>query len=122
MSKLFEAFVSTDEPCAPLNVFKMTDDELMEVGEDDGNLPWVHAAALRLGVKDVTELAILQTEDEVFREVEQLLRNGMLHEEPIDEDMLGYCQLTMGKLYGYDCFSIGDHGFGAWVVRKSDIS
>ena len=122
MSKLFDAFTSTDEPCTPLNVFKMTDDELMEVGEADGNLPWVHAAAILLGVKDLTELAILQTEDDVYEDVMELVQNGMLHEAPIDEDMLGYCQLSMGKLFSYDCFVIHDHGFGAWVVRKADVA
>ena len=98
--------------------------EVPEDMEDDGEQGWIYYAGILLGVKKISDLAMISTEDDnltpkkekAMDEVGKAFKATKTF--PMEET--GYQQVELGKAFDVDVVQIGDHGFNATLIRKAD--
>jgi hypothetical protein len=83
--------------------------------------PWAHIAAHFLKVKNIKEMAFVESEasdydEEYFAKIDRAFKST----KKLPAYELGYQNLELGKAFGVDMFYVSDHGYTAYLIRMAD--
>jgi len=102
----------------PMAIMKKDYDNYFEDNELEEQ-PWTHVAANLLDVKNIGDLALIDSEEPNFSKAEAAIGDGWKTKKTYKRDF-GYDEIAVGTIYGVDAVLVSDFGFWAYIIRNAD--